>query len=196
MEDEIVPIVFGNIRVGADGCIRPGTNQEVLGSLEPAFDVDGTVTAGTSSPLTDGGSSVLVCSEDYADEHGLEKMARIRGIGVSGCAPEIMGIGPVEASRKALERAGLAIDDIDIIELNAAFGAPALAVIKEAGIDQEKVNLDGGAIAIGHPLGASGARITGKAASIMRREGKDLALATMCIGGGQGIATVLEACNG
>jgi len=194
LEDEIVPIVFGNIRVGADGCIRPGTNQEVLGSLEPVFDVDGTVTAGTSSPLTDGGSSVLVCSEDYADEHGLEKMARIRGIGVSGCAPEIMGIGPVEASRKALERAGLAIDDIDVIELNEAFAAQSLAVIKEAGFDQEKVNLDGGAIAIGHPLGASGARITGKAASIMRREGKDLALATMCIGGGQGIATVLEAC--
>ena len=194
LEDEIVPIVFGNIRVEADGCIRPGTNQEVLGSLEPAFDVDGTVTAGTSSPLTDGGSSVLVCSEDYADEHGLEKMARIRGIGVAGCAPEIMGIGPVEASRKALERAGLAIDDIDVIELNEAFAAQSLAVIKEAGFDQEKVNLDGGAIAIGHPLGASGARITGKAASIMRREGKDLALATMCIGGGQGIATVLEAC--
>ena len=194
LEDEIVPIVFGNIRVDADGCIRPGTNQEVLGSLEPAFDADGTVTAGTSSPLTDGGSSVLVCSEDYADEHGLDKMARIRGIGVSGCAPEIMGIGPVEASRKALERAGLVIDDIDVIELNEAFAAQSLAVIKEAGFDQEKVNLDGGAIAIGHPLGASGARITGKAASIMRREGKDLALATMCIGGGQGIATVLEAC--
>ncbi len=191
---EIVPIVFGNNRVEEDGCIRPGTSQEVLDTLEPAFDADGTVTAGTSSPLTDGASSVLVCSEEYADEHGLEKMARICGIGVSGCAPEIMGIGPVEASRKALERAGLTIDDIDVIELNEAFAAQSLAVIKEAGFDQEKLNLDGGAIAIGHPLGASGARITGKAASIMRREGKELALATMCIGGGQGIATVLEVC--
>ena len=192
--DEIVPIVFGNLRVEADGCIRPGTSQEVLNSLEPAFDAEGTVTAGTSSPLTDGASSVLVCSEDYADEHGLEKMARIRSIGVSGCAPEVMGIGPVEASRKALDRAGLSIDDIGVIELNEAFAAQSLAVIKEAGFDQDKLNLDGGAIALGHPLGASGARITGKAASIMRREGKELALATMCIGGGQGIATVLEVC--
>ena len=194
LNDEIVPIVFGNLRVEEDGCIRPGTNHEALDTLEPAFDAEGTVTAGTSSPLTDGASSVLVCSEDYADHHGLEKMARIRSIGVSGCAPEIMGIGPVEASRKALERAGLTIDDIDVIELNEAFAAQSLAVIKEAGFDQNKLNLDGGAIAIGHPLGASGARITGKAASIMNREGKELALATMCIGGGQGIATVLEAC--
>lgn len=194
LNDEIVPIVFGNLRVEEDGCIRPGTNQEALDALEPAFDAEGTVTAGTSSPLTDGASSVLVCSEGYADHHGLEKLARIRSIGVSGCAPEIMGIGPVEASRKALERAGLTIDDIDVIELNEAFAAQSLAVIKEAGFDQDKLNLDGGAIAIGHPLGASGARITGKAASIMNREGKELALATMCIGGGQGIATVLEAC--
>ena len=192
--DEIVPIVSGNLRVEKDGCIRPGTTREALDSLEPAFDAEGTVTAGTSSPLTDGASSVLVCDEDYADRHGLEKMARIRGIGVSGCAPEIMGIGPVEASRKALDRAGLTVDDVDVIELNEAFAAQSLAVVEEAGFDREKLNLDGGAIAIGHPLGASGARITGKAASIMNREGKEFALATMCIGGGQGIATVLEAC--
>ena len=192
--DEIVPIVSGNLRVEEDGCIRPGTSQEVLNSLGPAFDAQGTVTAGTSSPLTDGASTVLVCSEDYADAHGLQKMACIRGIGVSGCAPEIMGIGPVEASRKALDRAGLSLDDIDVIELNEAFAAQSLAVIKEAGFDQDKLNLDGGAIALGHPLGASGARITGKAASIMKREGKEFSLATMCIGGGQGIATVLEAC--
>ena len=192
--DEIVPIVSGNLRVEEDGCIRPGTTREALDSLEPAFDAEGTVTAGTSSPLTDGASSVLVCDEDYADRHGLEKMARIRGIGVSGCAPEIMGIGPVEASRKALDRAGLTVDDVDVIELNEAFAAQSLAVVEEAGFNREKLNLDGGAIAIGHPLGASGARITGKAASIMNREGKEFALATMCIGGGQGIATVLEAC--
>ncbi len=194
LADEIVPIVSGNLRVEEDGCIRPDTTREVLDTLEPAFDAEGTVTAGTSSPLTDGASAVLVCSEDYANRRGLAKMARIRGIGVSGCAPEIMGIGPVEASRKALERAGLTIGDIDVIELNEAFAAQSLAVAGEAGFDREKLNLDGGAIAIGHPLGASGARITGKAASIMNREGKEFALATMCIGGGQGIATVLEAC--
>jgi acetyl-CoA acyltransferase len=152
------------------------------------------VTAGTSSPLTDGASAVLVCREDYADAHGLAKIARIRSIAVSGCAPEIMGIGPVQATEKALDRAGLKLSDIDVIELNEAFAAQSLAVIEEAGFDMGRVNLDGGAIALGHPLGASGARITGKAAAVMRREGKSLALATMCIGGGQGIATVLEAC--
>jgi acetyl-CoA acyltransferase len=112
---------------------------------------------------------------------------------VSGCAPEIMGIGPVDATRKALKRAGLTVKDIDIIELNEAFAAQGLAVIQELGLDQSKINPDGGAIALGHPLGASGARITGKAASLLKREGKKFALATMCIGGGQGIATVLEA---
>jgi acetyl-CoA acyltransferase len=120
-------------------------------------------------------------------------LARIRSTAVSGCAPEIMGIGPVDASHKALKRAGLTIKDIDIIELNEAFAVQALSVLKELGADESKVNLDGGAIALGHPLGASGARITGKAASLLNREGKKFALAAMCIGGGQGIATVLEA---
>ena len=114
-------------------------------------------------------------------------------LAVAGCAPEIMGIGPVEATRKALARAGLEIGDIDVIELNEAFAAQALACVEELGLDLDKVNLDGAAIALGHPLGATGARITGKAAEIMRREGKSLALATQCIGGGQGIATILEA---
>ncbi|HEX6013954.1 MAG TPA: acetyl-CoA C-acyltransferase, partial [Geminicoccaceae bacterium] len=125
--------------------------------------------------------------------HGLESLARVRGMAVAGCAPEIMGMGPVPAAQKALDRAGLQLADVDVIELNEAFAAQALAVIRSMGIDEGRVNLDGGAIALGHPLGASGARITGKAASILRREGKALALATMCIGGGQGIATVLEA---
>jgi len=196
--DEIVPIVVGNLRVETDGGIRPDTTQEVLDGLDPVFDAEGTVTAGTSSPLTDGAAAVLVCTEDYADRHGLAKLARIRSIGVYGCAPETMGLGPVGASAKALQRAGLSLADIDIIELNEAFAAQALAVIREwdsngGGFAAEKLNLDGGAIALGHPLGATGARITGKAAALLKREGKQYALATQCIGGGQGIATVLEA---
>ena len=195
-EDEIAPIVLGNLRVEADGGIRKDTSQEVLDTLEPAFDKDGSVTAGTSSPLTDGAAAVLVCAEAYADRKGLPKLARVRSVAVSGCAPEIMGIGPVGATAKALARAGLELGDIDVVELNEAFSAQALAVIKEGGFDRGNVNLDGGAIALGHPLGATGARITGKAASLLHREGAKYALATQCIGGGQGIATVLEACDG
>jgi acetyl-CoA acyltransferase len=193
LKDEIVAIEQGNIRVEEDGCIRPETTTEILAGLNPAFDEKGTVTAGTSSPLTDGASAVLVCSEDYAKANGLESIARIRSISVYGCAPETMGMGPVGATKKALDRAGVTIKDIDVIELNEAFAAQALGVIDQAKMDMEKVNLDGGAIALGHPLGATGARITGKVASLMKREGKNLALATQCIGGGQGIATVLEA---
>lgn len=194
LSDEIVAIVDGNRRIEQDGCIRPDTTADTLGALEPAFDKAGSVTAGTSSPLTDGAAALLVTTEEYADAHGLAKLARIRSIAVAGCAPEIMGIGPVPATEKALKRAGVEMKDIDIIELNEAFAAQALAVIRETGIDEAKMNLDGGAIALGHPLGATGARITGKAAALLKREGKSLALATQCIGGGQGIATVLEAC--
>jgi acetyl-CoA acyltransferase len=193
LADEIVPIVDGNNRVELDGCIRPDTSAEGLAGLNPAFDEKGTVTAGTSSPLTDGASATLVCSEDFAKAHGLKPLARIKSIAVAGCAPEIMGIGPVPATEKALKRAGLSLQDIDIIELNEAFAAQALACVKQAGYDMSKVNLDGGAIALGHPMGATGARITGKAAALLKREGKQFALATQCIGGGQGIATVLEA---
>ena len=191
--DEIIPITAGNQRVEKDGCIRPGTDLKTLAGLKPAFDADGTVTAGTSSPLTDGVTATLIVTEDYAKAHGLQPIAKLRSIAVAGCAPEIMGIGPVEATRKALKRAGLALGDIDIIELNEAFAVQALACIDELGIDWAKTNIDGGAIALGHPLGATGARITGKAAAIMKREGKGLALATQCIGGGQGITTILEA---
>ena len=193
MTDEIVVIEQGNLRVEQDGAIRPDTTAEILAGLNPAFQENGTVTAGTSSPLTDGASAVLVCSEDYAKANGLDIVARIRSIAVYGCAPETMGMGPVGATKKALDRAGVTIKDIDVIELNEAFSAQALAVMDEAKMDIEKVNIDGGAIALGHPLGATGARITGKAASVMKREGKNLALATQCIGGGQGIATVIEA---
>ncbi len=187
-DDEIVPI--GD--VVTDGTIRGDSSVEKLTTLKPAFLSDGTVTAASSSPLTDGSAALLIASEEYADKHGLEKLARIKSIATAGCAAEIMGVGPVPATQKALERAGLTLNDIDIIELNEAFAAQALSVIKELGIDISKVNLDGGAIALGHPLGTSGARITGKAASLLKREGKKYALATMCIGGGQGVATVLE----
>ncbi len=193
LEAEIVPITTPSGVVSKDGCIRPDTTAEGLAGLKPAFSVDGTVTAGTSSPLTDGASATLVCSEDYARAHGFEILARIKSVAVSGCDPAIMGIGPVGATKKALKRAGLTIDDIDVIELNEAFASQSLACIRDLEIDIAKVNLDGGAIALGHPLGATGARITGKAASLLKREGKRYALATQCIGGGQGIATILEA---
>jgi len=191
---EIVAIKGKDGAVDKDGCIRPDTSAEALAGLQPAFDQTGTVTAGTSSPLTDGASAVLVCTEDYAKRKNLEPIARLKSISVAGCAPEIMGIGPVVASQKALARAGLKIKDIDVVELNEAFSSQALACMRELGIPEEKVNLDGGALALGHPLGATGARITGKAASLLKREGGKYALATQCIGGGQGIATILEAC--
>lgn len=187
-KDEIVPING----VTEDGAIREGTTLESLAGLKLAFDENGTVTAGTASPLTDGAAAVLVCSEEYADKHKLPKLARIKSVGVAGCAAEIMGIGPVPSSQKALQRAGLSIKDIDIVELNEAFAAQSLPVIKDLGIDPVKLNLDGGAIAMGHPLGASGARIVGKLASLLKREKKKYGLATMCIGGGQGTAIVLE----
>lgn len=192
-DDEIIPISYKSTLINQDGCLRPESTAEGLAGLNPAFQATGTVTAGTSSPLTDGAAAVLVCSEDYADTHKLPKLARIKAHAVSGCAPEIMGIGPVNATHKALTRAGLKLEDIDIVELNEAFSAQALAVLKELPIPLNKLNLDGGAIALGHPLGATGARITGKAASLLQRENKRYALATQCIGGGQGIATILEA---
>ena len=187
-KDEIVPIAG----VTEDGTIREGTTAEGLAGLKLAFDENGTVTAGTASPLTDGAAAVLVCSEEYADKHNLPKLARIKSVAVAGCGAEIMGIGPVPSSQKALERAGLSIKDIDLVELNEAFAAQSIPVIRDLGIDEAKLNVDGGAIAMGHPLGASGARIVGKLASLMKREKKKYGLATMCIGGGQGTAIVLE----
>ncbi|MGR8932116.1 MAG: thiolase family protein [Gammaproteobacteria bacterium] len=189
LTDEITPI--GDVMF--DACPRSDTTLEAMADLQPVFLADGSVTAATSSPLTDGAAAVLVCSEAYADEHGLPKLARIKSIAVSACLPEIMGIGPVVATQKALYRAGLKLPDIDIVELNEAFAAQALAVLREMPIAEDRLNLDGGAIALGHPLGATGARITGKAASLLSREGRQFALATQCIGGGQGIATILEA---
>jgi acetyl-CoA acyltransferase len=186
---EIVPI--GD--VNQDGCIRPETTPEALAGLKPAFRADGSVTAGTSSPLTDGASAVLVCSGDYARRHGLATLARVKSIAVCGCGPEVMGMGPVGSSQKALARAGITVADLDVVEINEAFASQALACMRELGIREEIANIDGGALALGHPLGATGARIVGKAASLLARQGGRYALATQCIGGGQGIATVLEA---
>lgn len=193
LRTELVPIRSADGLVEEDGCIRANTSAEVLAGLKPAFDPSGVVTAGTSSPLTDGAAAVLVCSETFAQRYKLPVMARIKAMAVAGCAPDIMGMGPVYATRKALQRAGLTMDAIDVIELNEAFGSQAVACMRELDMDPARVNIDGGALALGHPLGATGARITGKAADILQRVGGRYALATQCIGGGQGIATILEA---
>ncbi|MBO9622927.1 MAG: thiolase family protein [Sphingomonas sp.] len=192
LADEIVPITTKTGTVSEDGTIRPETTAEVLAGLKPAFSQEGTVTAGTSSPLTDGASAVLVTSEEFANKHGLKILARIKSVAISGCEPETMGLGPIQASTKALERAGLKVGDLDVVEINEAFASQAIACIRDLGLKEETINLDGGALAIGHPLGATGARIVGKAAALLDREGGKYALATQCIGGGQGIATVLE----
>ena len=191
--DEIIAITGRKGIVAADGCIRPEPTLESLADLKPAFNAAGVVTAGTSSPLTDGAAAVLICSEDYARRHNLEVLAAIRSVAVCGCDPEIMGIGPVGSSLKALSRAGIEAGQVDVVELNEAFASQAIACMRELKLDPSRVNIDGGAIALGHPLGATGARIVGKAASLLKREGGQFALATQCIGGGQGIATVLEA---
>jgi acetyl-CoA acyltransferase len=189
---EIVPITTKAGMVSEDGTPRPDTTAEVLAGLKPAFAADGTVTAGTSSPLTDGASAVLVTSEAFAKAHKLPILAKVMAVAVAGCAPEVMGLGPIEASKKALQRAGISVGDLDVVEINEAFASQAIACIRDLGLKAETINLDGGAIALGHPLGATGARIVGKAAALLDREGGRYALATQCIGGGQGIATVLE----
>ena len=191
-DEEITNIKLKNTNIKLDGAIRPNTTQEILDGLKLVFDDSGTVTAGTSSPLTDGASATLVCEEKYAKEKGLTILARIKSMAIQGCPPELMGLGPINASKKALKRANLSISDIDIVELNEAFASQSLACIHELNIDPQKVNFHGGAIALGHPLGATGSRITAKAASLLKQKDKRYALATQCIGLGQGIATVLE----
>ena len=193
LADEIVPIATPDGLVSLDGCLRPGTTLAGLAGLKPAFGEAGTVTAGTASPLTDGATGCLVCSEKFATDHGLTIMARIRSVALGGVPPEVMGLGPIPAARKALARAGLTMADIDVVELNEAFASQAIACMRDLNIPEDRVNIDGGAIALGHPLGATGTRITAKAAQILLREGKQFALAAQCIGGGQGIATILEA---
>ena len=179
-----------------DEVIRPETTAEGLSQLRPVFDpANGTVTAGTSSALSDGAAAMLVMSADKAKELGLTPRVKIRSMAVAGCDPSIMGYGPVPATEKALKRAGVSIDDIDVVELNEAFAAQSLPVLKGLKLFdkmEEKVNLNGGAIALGHPLGCSGARISTTLINLMEEKNAKLGLATMCIGLGQGIATVFE----
>ena len=178
--------------VSADEPPRPDSSLEKLASLEPAFEADGTVTAGNSSGLNDGAAAVLLASEAALREHSWSPLARVVTSAVAGVEPQRMGVGPVFATRKALKRAGLSLDDIDLVELNEAFAAQSLACIKELGLDRAKVNVNGGAIALGHPLGCSGARILTTLVHEMNRRGVRYGLATMCIGVGQGIATIVE----
>jgi acetyl-CoA acyltransferase len=197
--EEIVPVTVKSRKketiVEADEGPRRDTSLEQLGQLKPAFKRDGSVTAGNSSSLNDGAAAVLVVSKEYAEAHGLAPLAKIRSIGVAGVPPRVMGIGPVPATRKALERAGIALEEVGLIELNEAFAAQSLAVLYEWGmdLDDERVNPNGGAIALGHPLGASGARIlTTLVHEMGRRDTVRFGLATMCIGVGQGIAMIVE----
>jgi 3-oxoadipyl-CoA thiolase len=196
-KNEIVPIEIPQRRgdplvFDQDEPPRPDTTIEKLAKLKPAFVGDGTVTAGNSSGINDGASSVLLASQDMVDRVGWKPMARIVTSAVAGVEPRVMGIGPVYATRKALERSGLSLDDIELIELNEAFAAQSLACIRTLGLDMDKVNVNGGAIALGHPLGCSGARILTTLVHEMTRREVRYGLATMCIGVGQGIATIVE----
>lgn len=193
LSDEIVPIDLADgTVVEHDATIRADTNAEKMATLKPSFEAEGTVHAGTSSPLTDGATAVLIASEAYARANGLHIYARIRSVATEGCKPEIMGIGPVGAAKKAMGRAALSMDDMDIIELHEAFASQAMAVVQDLGVDMDKTNLDGGTLAIGHPLGASGSRYIGKLATLLEREDKELGIAFVCVGGGMGAATILE----
>ena len=197
--EEIVPVPVKTRKsetlVEVDEGPRRDTSLEILAKLRPAFKKDGTVTAGNSSSLNDGAAAVMVVSKEYAEGHGLEPLAKVRSMGVAGVPPRVMGIGPVPATQKAFERAGISLDDVGLVELNEAFAAQSLAVLHEWGMDpeDERLNPNGGAIAIGHPLGCSGARIlTTLVHEMKRREDVRYGLATMCIGVGQGIAMIVE----
>ncbi len=181
-----------NVTFSVDEGPRPGSTPEVLGKLRPVFHVKGTVTAGNSSQMSDGAAAVTLMSRQKADELGLKPLVRFVSFAVGGVPPEVMGIGPVVAIPKALKRAGLELSDIDIVELNEAFGVQALAVIQEAGLDPAKVNVNGGAIALGHPLGATGAKLTTQIIYEMQRRGSRYGMVTMCIGGGMGAAGIFE----
>ena len=207
-KDEIVPITVKEVYVGedmkrktrefvvdTDEGVRPDTSLEALAKLKPVFAAGGTVTAGNSSQTSDGAAFVLVMSERKMKELNLKPIARMLSYAVAGVEPRIMGIGPVRAVPKALKLAGMKLDDIDIIELNEAFAAQSLAVVRELGINQEKLNPNGGAIAVGHPLGSSGARLTVQILNELRRQGKKYGLVTACVGGGQGVAGIYELLN-
>jgi len=196
--DEIVPVDVpgrkGSVRVESDESVRPDTSMEALAKLKPVFKRDGgTVTAGNASGLNDGAAMLTVASEEYAAAHGLAPLAEIVSYAAIGVDPALMGIGPTAAVPLALKRAGLQIQDIDIFELNEAFAAQSLAVVRDLGIGMERVNISGGAIALGHPIGASGARVVVTLAHALRRQNKELGVASLCIGGGMGIAVVVRA---
>jgi acetyl-CoA C-acetyltransferase len=194
-DEEIVPVELkskkGTSEFGKDEHVRPDASLEGMAKLKPVFKPDGTVTAGNASGMNDAGAAVVLMSAQKAEELGAPVRARILSYSYCGVDPKIMGIGPVPAVRKAMERAGRALDDVDVIELNEAFAAQSLAVIKDLGLDREKVNPHGGAIALGHPIAATGAVITTKILYEMERKGQDLGLVTLCIGGGQGIAMLI-----
>jgi acetyl-CoA C-acetyltransferase len=194
--DEIVPFVIktrkGETVVDADEYIRHGATLESMQKLRPAFTKDGSVTAGNASGINDGAAAVLLMTEEEAAKRGLTPLARIASYATAGLDPSIMGCGPIPSSRKALEKAGWKASDLDLIEANEAFAAQACAVNKDMGWDTSKVNVNGGAIAIGHPIGASGARILNTLLFEMKRSGAKKGLATLCIGGGMGVAMCLE----
>jgi len=194
--EEIVPVTVktkkGEIAVDKDEHIRPDTTREALGNLQARFEKNGTVTPGNASGINDGAAAVVVASADAARKAGLKPIARIVSGGVCGVDPDIMGIGPAPSSRQALQRAGLTVADMDLVEINEAFATQYLAVEKELALDREKTNVNGGAVALGHPLGASGARLALTLAYELRKRNGRYGLASLCIGGGQGIAAVLE----
>ena len=195
--EEIAPVMLKGrkgeeVVFDQDEHIREGTSMENLAKLKPAFKKEGTVTPGNSSGINDGAAAVVLASEEYMNSNNLKPLAKVVSWGIAGVDPTIMGIGPVPASKKALAKVGLTLDDIGLFELNEAFAAQSLAVLKELGIPQEKVNVNGGAVALGHPVGSSGARVAYSLALEMKKQGVKYGLATLCIGGGQGIAVILE----
>ncbi len=197
LKNEIIPVEVPQAdgskrKVEIDEGPREDSSLEKLSSLKAAFKKDGSVTAGNSSPLTDGAAAVVLMSAEKAKKLGIKPLARIHAMAVSGCDPEIMGMGPVPAVKKVLKRAGMSIEDIDIVELNEAFASQSLAVVKELGIDRKKLNPHGGAIALGHPLGCSGARIMATLVNDLHTYNKKWGLETMCVGGGQGAACIIE----
>ena len=198
-KDEIVPIEVKmrkkTVIFDTDEHPKPGTTLEVLGKLRPAFKKDGTVTAGNASGINDAAAAMVICSEEFAKAHGLTMLAKIRSYGSVGCDPSITGVGPIESTRQALSRAGLTVADLDLIESNEAFAAQAAAVNTTLGFDMDKVNVNGGAIALGHPIGAAGCRISTTLLYEMMKRGSTIGLATMCIGGGMGEAIILERDN-
>lgn len=194
LAEEIVPVEVGRKgeKIAADDHVRPDTTMEGLAKLKPAFAKDGFVTAGNASGIVDGAAMLVVTSAENAEKKGRRPLGRIVSWGIAGCDPDIMGIGPVPATKIALKRAGMSLDQIDLIEINEAFAGQILAVVKDLGIDQSKLNVNGGAIALGHPLGASGTRLLLTVLYELRRRNKKYGLASACIGGGQGIAMIVE----